>query len=157
MTQSDKLNDSSLLELLGTVRTIAVVGLSADPSRDSHRVAEYLQTNGYRIIPVNPSADTILGEKSYANLASVPVAVDVVDVFRRSEYTPDIARQAAAIGAKVLWLQLGVRNEEAARIAGEAGLTVVQDACMLQEHARLIGRRPFAGRVPEALENRPVP
>ncbi|MBI5568544.1 MAG: CoA-binding protein [Desulfomonile tiedjei] len=141
MTLPDKPDDAALLELLGTAKTIAVVGLSANTSKASHQVAKYLQQKGYRIIPVNPATETVLGEKSYPDLRSVPVPVDVVDVFRRSEFTPDIARQAAAIGAKVLWLQLGIRNDEAARIAAEAGLAVVQDACMLQEHARLVGTR----------------
>jgi uncharacterized protein len=141
MTRPDKPDDAALLELFGTVKTVAVVGLSANTSRASHQVAKYLQEKGYRIIPVNPAVDTVLGEKSFPDLTSVPDPVDVVDVFRRSEYTPDIARQAVAMGAKVLWLQMGVRNDEAARIAAEAGLAVVQDACMLQEHTRLVGKR----------------
>jgi len=141
MTRPDKPDDAALLELFRTARTVAVVGLSADTSRASHQVAKYLQEQGYRIIPVNPAVDTVLGEKCFPDLTSVPNPVDVVDVFRRSEYTPDIARQAVAIGAKVLWLQMGIRNDAAARIAAEAGLTVVQDACMLQEHKRLVGKR----------------
>jgi predicted CoA-binding protein len=121
------------------VRTVAVVGLSTDPSKDSRTVAAYLKDKGYRIMPVNPSADEIMGEKSYPDLASIPEPVDVVDVFMRSERVPEIADQAIAIGAKVLWLQLGITNEEASRKARDAGLTVVQDRCIFVEHSRLVG------------------
>ena len=116
-----------------------MVGLSTDPSRDSRKVAAYLEDKGYKIVPVNPSADEIMGEKSYPDLAAIPEPVDVVDVFMRSERVPEIADQAIAINAKALWLQVGITNEEAARKARDAGLTVVQDACMLVEHSRLIG------------------
>lgn len=133
-------DDHVLREILETARTIAVVGLSPDPSKDSHHVAAYLQRQGYRIIPVNPAASEILGEKSWPDLVVIPDRVDVVDVFRRPEHVLPIAEQAITIGAKVLWLQLGVRNDDAARRAEEAGLVVVQDRCMLREHRRLLGK-----------------
>jgi predicted CoA-binding protein len=139
MTSSSNPDDRTVKELLRSVRTIAVVGLSTDPTRDSRKVAAYLKDHGYKIVPVNPSADEIMGEKSYPDLASIPEPVDVVDVFMRSERVPEIADQAIAINAKALWLQLGITNEEAARKARDAGLTVVQNACMLVEHSRLIG------------------
>lgn len=126
-------------DLLCNCRVVAVVGLSPDPSRDSHRVAAYMQQRGYRIIPVNPKAASILGEQCYPDLAAIPEPVDVVDVFRASEHTPAIAKEAAAIGAKCLWLQLGVRNEEAASHARGCGLLVVQDKCLKVEHHRLLG------------------
>jgi len=141
MTQPDRPRDEELMVLLRSVKTIAVVGLSTDPSKDSHRVAVYLKKNGYRIIPVNPSEDSILGERSYPDLRSIPEPVDVVDVFRPSEETPEIAEQAVSLGAKVFWMQLDIRNEDAARTAAVGGLIVIQDACILKEHKRLIARR----------------
>lgn len=140
MITSPPLDDSTLKALLEEVRTVAVVGLSSDPSKDSYRVASYLKQHGYRIIPVTPRAEEILGEKAYPDLKSISEPIDVVDVFRRPEFLPGVAEEAVNVRAKVLWMQLGIRNEEAARIAASAGLTVVQDACILQEHARLIGR-----------------
>jgi uncharacterized protein len=128
-----------LKKLLSESHTIAVVGISANPSRDSYRVADYLKKHGYRIIPVNPGADEVLGEKSYPDLKSIPEPVDVVDVFRRPEFVPEIAEQAVQIGAKVFWMQFGAESEEAAKKAKAAGLTVVQDHCMMQEHSRLLG------------------
>lgn len=139
MSSSSKPDDATLKELLRSVRTIAVVGLSTDPSKDSRKVASYLKDKGYKIVPVNPSADEIMGEKSYPDLASIPEPVDVVDVFMRSDRVPEVAEQAIKIKAKALWLQLGITNEEASGKARDAGLTVVQDACMLVEHSRLIG------------------
>jgi uncharacterized protein len=139
VASSSNPDDNTLRELLANVRTIAVVGLSTDASKDSRVVAAYLKDKGYRIVPVNPSADEILGEKSYPDLASIPEPVDVVDVFMRSERVPEIADQAIAIDAKVLWLQLGITNEDATQKARDAGLTVVQDACLKVEHSRLIG------------------
>jgi uncharacterized protein len=136
---SGELDDRDLTELLSSVHTIAVVGLSANPSKDSHEVASYLKMMGYRIIPVNPGEDEILGEKSYSDLVSIPEPIDIVDVFRRPEYVPGIADQAVAARAKVLWLQLGIRNDEAAFKARNAGLKVVQDRCLKVEHSRLIG------------------
>jgi predicted CoA-binding protein len=103
-------------------------------------VASYLKQHGYHIIPVNPGAEEVLGEKSYPDLKSVPEPIDVVDVFRRPEFLLPIAEEAVAVGAKVLWMQEGIRNEEAAKKAEEGGLTVIQDACMLKEHSRLFGK-----------------
>ena len=123
--------------VLSTMKTIAVVGLSTDPSKDSYRVAQYVKEHGYRIIPVNPGSNEILGEKSYPDLKSIGEPVEVVDVFRRPEHVPDIAKEAVAISAKVLWLQLGIESEEGAAIARKGGLSVIQNACMMQEHKRL--------------------
>ena len=120
--------------ILEQARTIAVVGLSAKPERDSNSVSRYLQDAGYRVIPVNPAEDEVIGEKSYASLRDIPDPVDIVDVFRRSEHTPPIAEEAVAIGAKVLWLQLGIRNDEARRIAEEGGLTYIEDSCIRTQH-----------------------
>jgi predicted CoA-binding protein len=125
--------DPSIRELraiLGDARTIAVVGLSNDRFRDAYDVAEYLQSKGYRIIPVHPDETEVLGERAYPTLLDVPDQVDVVDVFRRPEATPEIARQAVQIGAKVLWLQSGIINDEAARIGTEAGLDVIMGVCI---------------------------
>jgi uncharacterized protein len=119
-------------------RRIAVVGLSANPARDSHDVARYLQRNGYQIVPVNPNETMVLGEICYPSLLDIPASATpgVVDVFRRPAAAPEIARDAARIGARFLWLQLGVVSEEAARIAEAAGLQVVVDRCMMVEHRR---------------------
>jgi predicted CoA-binding protein len=124
--------------LLEQANTIAVVGLSDDPSKTSHQVSAAMQQKGYRIIPVNPNADEILGEKCYPSLRDIPEPVDIVNVFRRPEHTPPIAEDAVAIGAKALWLQLGIVNEEAARIANEGGLTVVMDRCIKVEDSILL-------------------
>ena len=129
--------DPGLRSILDDARTVAVVGLSSDSSRPSFGVAEYLKEQGYRIIPVNPNENEVLGEKAYPSLTDVPEGVDVVDVFRRAEHTPEIARQAVKIGAKVLWLQEGVVNDEARRVAEEAGLEVVMGVCMAHSHRRL--------------------
>ena len=118
-------------------RTIAVVGASPDPSRTSHRVMRYLQEVGYRCIPVNPNADEVLGERCYPSLGDVPEPVDFVDVFRRPEYCAAVAEEAVAVGTRALWLQLGIRNAEARRIAEDAGLDYVEDACTLVVHRRL--------------------
>jgi len=117
--------------------TIAVVGASPDPTKHANVVPAYLQDQGYRIIPVNPSHDEILGERSYPTLLDIPEPVDVVEVFRPAEDAPEIAEKAVQIGATVLWLQLGILSEEAARIAGEGGLAFVEDHCMGQMHAML--------------------
>lgn len=127
----------TIAQILQETRTIAVVGLSPRPERDSHDVAQYLQRQGYRIIPVNPNIDAVLGERAYPDLLSIPEPIDMVDVFRRSEEVEPIAEQAVAIGAKVLWLQLDVINEAAAAIATAGGLDVVMDRCTLREHQRL--------------------
>jgi predicted CoA-binding protein len=132
--------DPSVRELkaiLGDARTIAVVGLSNDPMRDAYDVAEYLQSKGYRIIPVHPDETEVLGEKAYPSLLEVPEQVDVVDVFRRPEATPEIARQAVQIGAKVLWLQSGIINQEAARIGAEAGMDVIMGVCIRTARRRV--------------------
>jgi predicted CoA-binding protein len=132
-------SDEELRSILGSARTIAVVGLSSKSSRPSHEVAAYLQGKGYRIVPVNPNETEVLGERAFASLLDVDVPVDAVDVFRRAEHTPEIARQAVQVGAKVLWLQEGVVNEEAYRIATEGGLEVVMGACMMRTRERLEG------------------
>jgi len=124
-------------EILNSSRVVAVVGLSAKPDRPSHRVSDYLKAQGYRIIPVNPAESEILGELCYPDLASVPESVDVVDIFRRSEEVLPIVKEAIKIGAKAVWIQEGVINEEAAARAREAGLMVVMDKCMLKEHQKL--------------------
>jgi uncharacterized protein len=124
-------------EILRAARTIAVVGASPDPSRTSNRVMRYLQRAGYRCIPVNPNADEVLGERCYPSLADLPEPVDLVDVFRRAEYCADVAREAAAIRAPALWLQLGLRSAEARDVAEEAGMEYVEDACTAVVHRRL--------------------
>ena len=126
-------------EMLNSSRVVAVVGLSAKPDKPSYRVGSYLKENGYKIIPVNPGIREILGEVSYPDLSSIPKPVDVVNIFRRSEEVPAIVEEAIKIGSKVVWMQEGVTNEEAAVRAREAGLLVVMDRCMLKEHQRLRG------------------
>ncbi|MFQ5893945.1 MAG: CoA-binding protein [Candidatus Tectimicrobiota bacterium] len=128
--------DEDILAILRSSRTLAVVGCSPDPERDSHVVAHFLQARGYRIIPVNPNATEILGEPCYPSLEAVPDPVEVVDVFRRPEDVPAVVEEAVWVGATALWLQEGVVNVEAARRAREAGLTVVMDRCMLKEWLR---------------------
>lgn len=125
-------------DLLRTAKTIAVVGLSSRVARPSHGVSEYMQKQGYRIIPVNPGEVEVLGEKAYPDLDSVPEKVDIVNVFRRSEYVPPIVDAAIRIGAKAVWLQEGVVHEAAAEAARAAGLIVVQDRCILKEHRRMV-------------------
>ncbi len=124
-------------KILKTYRKVAVVGLSPKPDRPSHRVASYLKGQGYRIIPVNTYAKEILGETCYTSLSSIPEPVDVVDIFRRPEAVLPIVEEAIKIGAKAVWMQEGVINEEAASLAKEAGLLVVMDRCMLKEHRKL--------------------
>ena len=123
-------------QILRASKTIAVVGLSSNPLRPSHGVAAYLQSAGYKIIPVNPNESEVLGQKSYARLEDIHEPIDIVDVFRRSEDIPPVADSAIAIGAKVLWLQQGITNAPAAEKACAAGLTVIEDACLLVEHKR---------------------
>jgi len=123
-------------------KTIAVVGLSKDPAKDSHRVAEYLKAKGYRIIPINPTADEILGEKCYKSLLDVPETIEIVDIFRPAKDVPPIVDQAIELkrrlgNPRVIWMQLGIVNEEAAMRARNANLTVVMDKCMMKEHKRL--------------------
>lgn len=123
--------------ILKTAQTIAVVGLSSKPDRPSYEVASYLQSKGYQIIPVNPNETEVLGERAYAHLTDIPIPVDVVDIFRASQFVVPHVQQAIAIGAKVVWMQEGVINEEAARLAHDAGLTVVTDQCMMKKHKEL--------------------
>jgi hypothetical protein len=123
--------------LLRDSRIIAVVGLSSNRRRPSYGVSEYMQSMGYRIIPVNPQETEVLGEKAFASLDDVPGPVEIVNVFRRSEFVPEIVEAAIRKGAKAIWMQEGVFNEEAARRAEEAGLAVVMDRCILKEHRRL--------------------
>ncbi len=129
----------TLSRVLRDNHTIAVVGLSAEPNRPSYQVAKYLRDHGYKIVPVNPKYPKILSQKSYPDLESIPFAVDMVDVFRKSQDCASVAQQAVAIGARVLWLQQGVVNEEARQIALAAGLTVVMDRCVKIEHTKLVG------------------
>jgi predicted CoA-binding protein len=124
-------------EILHTCRTIAVVGLSSKRFRPSYGVAEYLQRSGYRIIPVNPHEAEVLGERSYPDLESIPEPVDLVDIFRRSEYVPEVVEAAIRVGAKAVWMQEGVVHERAAKRAEDAGLMVVMDRCILKDHRRL--------------------
>jgi predicted CoA-binding protein len=131
-------SDQQLSELLRNARVIAVVGLSSKKWRASFGVSEFLQSVGYRIIPVNPGETEVLGEKSYARLEDIPEKPDIVDVFRRSEAVPEIVDTAIAIGAKAVWMQEGVAHEAAAEKARKAGLLVVQDRCILREHHRLL-------------------
>ena len=128
---------SSIRELLGTARVIAVVGLSSRKHRPSYGVSEYMQRAGYRIIPVNPKETAVLGERAYRSLEEVPEKIDIVDIFRRSEFVPEIVEQAIRVGAASVWMQEGVIHEEAAARARAAGLTVVMDRCILKEHRRL--------------------
>jgi predicted CoA-binding protein len=126
-------------EILESCKTIAIVGLSPNESRPSNHVAVYLQSQGYRIIPVNPSAKVILGEKCYPDLLAIPDDVDVVDIFRRSEEVPQVVEDAIKIKARAIWMQEGVINREAALRAQKAGLKVVMDKCMYKEHTRIFG------------------
>jgi hypothetical protein len=131
MPVGDRVND-----ILKTSQTIAVVGISSRKFRPSYGVAEYLQTAGYRVIPVNPSETEVLGEKCYARLEHIPERVDIVDVFRRSEFVPEIVDAAIRIGARAVWMQEGVMHAEAAEKARRAGLLVVMNTCILKEHIK---------------------
>lgn len=135
-------DDKVLKEILLSTKTIASVGLSGNQEKESYWVASYLKEQGYRIIPVNPTTGEILGEKSYPDLQSVPEKIDVVQVFRKPEDVPPVVDEAIKIGAKVVWMQEGITNEEAAQKARDAGLQVVMDACMRATHRRLIGTQP---------------
>lgn len=126
-------------ELLRASRTIAVVGLSSKKYRPSYGVSEYMQRAGYRIIPVNPRETEVLGEKAYPNLEAVPEKVDIVDIFRRSEFVSEIVDAAIRIGARAVWMQEGVVHEAAADKARAAGLTVIMDRCILKDHRRMVG------------------
>lgn len=134
--------DHELRSLLGEARVVAVVGISSKPWRASYQVASYLKEHGYRIVPVNPNEKEVLGEQVYASLLDIPneIHVDVVDVFRRAEHTPEVARDAVAIGARVLWLQEGIVSDEAARIAAEGGLEVIMGVCIMKVRERLMAQ-----------------
>ena len=132
-------SDDELKRILETYKTVAVVGISNNPDKPAHTVPAYLQSHGYKIIPVNPNHDEVLGEKAYPDLMSIPEPVDIVDIFRPSDAVPPIVDDAITLGAKVVWMQLGIANEEAARVAEAAGLEVVPDACMRESHIHLLG------------------
>jgi predicted CoA-binding protein len=138
-------NPRAILQILHGARTIAVVGLSPDELRASNFVGFYLQRHGYRVVPVNPRAEEILGERSYSSLADIPFRVDVVDVFRQPDAVPAIAEEAVAAAAGALWLQFGVISFEGAAIADRAGLPIVMDRCLKVEHARYLGRMHWLG------------
>ncbi|MEG6616478.1 CoA-binding protein [Peptococcaceae bacterium 1198_IL3148] len=131
--------DDQIKELLKETRTIAVVGLSDKPERDSHRVAKYLQQHGYKIIPVNPKLNEILGEKAYKKVSEIPEQVDIVDVFRRSIDTPSVVEDALVKKPKAIWLQLGISNDDAAKMAQDNNITMIMDRCIKIDHANLIG------------------
>lgn len=140
------MSSHEIKKILTQCKTIAIVGLSREPEKDSYRVAAYMKKHGYRIIPVNPFADEVLGEKSYKTLLDIPTEIqkeiDIIDVFRRAEYVPPVVEQAVKLHSMygkpcVVWMQLGIVNEEAAEAARKAGLTVVMDKCVMQEHKRL--------------------
>ena len=133
------MTEDAIGHLLQSARTIAVVGLSPSPLRPSHGVAAYLQSHGYRIIPVNPEVKNVLGEKSYPSLLDVPEKIDVVDIFRRSEFVPPIVDQAIQLKVAAVWMQEGVIHEEAAKKARAARILVVMDRCMLKEHHARFG------------------
>ncbi|HLD73928.1 MAG TPA: CoA-binding protein [Bdellovibrionota bacterium] len=129
-------DNKAIKKLLGEAKIIAVVGLSPEPDKPSHEVAQYLQSQGYKIVPVRPGADEILGEKVYASLKDIPFKVDIVDVFRKPEHMHQVVDEALAIRPKAVWMQLGISNEAAATKASQAGLQVVEDRCILIEHKK---------------------
>ncbi|MBF0614577.1 MAG: CoA-binding protein [Magnetococcales bacterium] len=136
--------DQELIALLTRARVIAVVGLSPKPDRASYRVAEYMQQAGYRIIPVRPMGEEILGERCYPSLEEIPreIHVDIVDLFRRAEETPPLAEESVRIGADCLWLQSGILNDDSMAIARQGGLLAIQDRCLMVEHRRLANSLP---------------
>ncbi len=134
-------SDQIMKEILMSAKTVASVGVSSNPQKDSYGVVEYLKQQGYRIIPVNPTASEIMGEKAYPDLSSIPEKVDVVQIFRKPEDVPAVVDEAIKIGAKVVWMQEGIVHEAAAMQARAAGLRVVMDACMRANHRRLIGSK----------------
>jgi hypothetical protein len=142
---SDNTDITTLRRILRQVKTIAIVGLSANWYRPSYFAAKYLQEHGYRVIPVNPVYEEVLGEKCYPSLKDIPEKIDLVDCFRKSEDIEPIAKEAIEIGAPILWMQLGVTNEKVAAMARAAGLEVVQDRCVKIEHGRLYGGLNWAG------------
>jgi len=132
--------ETAAVDRMLKAKRIAVVGLSDDPSRPSHGIASYLIAHGYEVVPVNPTHQSVMGRKCYARVADVPGIVDVVNVFRRSEFCADVAREAIAAGAKGVWLQSGIRNDEARELTQEAGIDFVQDRCIMVEHMQRRGR-----------------
>lgn len=144
----------TLRRILTDCRTIAMVGLSAQWNRPSHFAGKYMLDHGYRIIPVNPNYEEVLGQTCYPDLASIPEPVDMVDLFQRAETTPDYTRQAIAIGAKAVWLQLGIVNQEAEQIAREAGMDFVMNRCVKIEHGRLFGGLNFIGVNTKVISSR---
>lgn len=135
-------SDKEMKDILLSAKTIASVGLSSNQEKESYWIVSYLKEQGYRIIPVNPTATEILGERAYPDLSSIPEQVDVVQVFRKPEDVPPVVDEAIKIGAKVVWMQEGISHQEAAQKARDAGLQVVMDACMRATHRRLIGAKP---------------
>ena len=145
---------TTIRRLLAETRTIAIVGLSSEPQKASHFVGSYLRHVGYRIVPVNPRGGVILGEPAYSDLAAIPHAVDLVVLFRPPDEAPGFARQAVAIGARALWLQLRIVNFEAAELALDAGLAVVMDKCVKMEHGRFAGTLHWGGMNTEIISAR---
>jgi predicted CoA-binding protein len=135
--------DEEMRQILTGYKTVASVGLSTNPAKESYGIVQYLISQGYDIIPVNPTADEILGIKAYPDLLSIPSQVDVVQVFRKPEDVPPVVEQAIQIGAKVVWMQVGVISPQGAAMARAAGLQVVMDHCMREEHRALVGQRIF--------------
>lgn len=136
--EKDSYSDSEIKQIL-SMKNVAVVGMSKDPSKDAHLISKYLINSGYNVIPVNPTADEILGRKCYKSLLEVPDKIDIVDIFRPSEYVPPIVKDAIAKGVKVVWMQLGISNNEATQEAAKHGIKVVYNRCMMQEHRRFFG------------------
>ncbi len=132
-------NDNALRDLLESARVIAVVGMSDNPSRASYQIGRYLKRMGYTVYPVNPTLTEIEGDKVYATLADVPEPIDIVDVFRRPEFLSGVVDEALVVGAKAVWAQLGISDEDAARKAAAAGVPIVMDRCIKVDHARLLG------------------
>lgn len=131
--------DNQIKALIARSKTIAVIGLSPDSTKPSYEVANYLQAHGYKIVPVRPDTDQILGEKAYGSLAEIPFPIDIVDIFRRVEFIPEVVDEAIQVKAKAVWMQLGLKEDQAAKKAVERGLDVVMDRCLLIDHKRLFG------------------
>lgn len=139
----DGLSDEEIKKILEKYKVIAVVGMSKDPMKPGHYVPKFLIRHGYKIIPVNPTVDEILGLRSYPSLIEIPEEVEVVDVFRRPEHTPEVAEESVKKKAKVLWLQEEIYNPQAVEIAKKGGLTVIWNRCIMKEHNRLFGSKPY--------------
>jgi uncharacterized protein len=135
------LTDDEIIEILRPPKTIALVGISPKPDRDSYQVAQYLMAQGYRVMLVNPLVESALGQPCYPSLRDIPEPIDIVDIFRRSEAVPEVVDEAIEVGARVVWMQLGVVHAEAAEKARRAGLEVVMDRCTKRDHSRLLGGR----------------